>query len=125
VRPVARAWKLAAAAVLISAGGWAVSNTSLVSRDVEPRAGAAIAANVPAAGVPGTAAIESDTIAPAAAVPVAAAQTEVAALSIVGGVSDLTDAQLEELIQDLDAIATVPSADPVPITLSVDDMGGM
>jgi hypothetical protein len=126
-RPVARTWKFAAAALLISAGGWALSNTSVISRENESRAAASVAAvaSTPSAEVAGRVATPDQAAAkPEVPAPMTAAPTEVAALSIVGGVPDLTDDQLEELIQDLDAIESVPSGDPAPVTLSVDDMGG-
>jgi anti-sigma factor RsiW len=126
-RPVAMTWKFAAAALLISAGGWALSNTSLISHENESRGAASVAAvaSTPSAEVAGRVTSEQSGATPEAPEPVTAVPTEIAALSIVGGVPDLTDDQLEALIQDLDAIESLPSGDPAPVTLSVDDMGGL
>lgn len=44
------------------------------------------------------------------------------ALSLVAGVQDLTDDDIETLLADLDGIDSVPSADPDPVTLSLDDL---
>lgn len=44
------------------------------------------------------------------------------ALSLVAGVQDLTDEDIEMLIADLDGIDSVPSADPDPVTLSLDEL---
>lgn len=44
------------------------------------------------------------------------------ALSLVAGVQDLTDEDIETLLATLDGIDSIPSADPDPVTLPLDDL---
>jgi anti-sigma factor RsiW len=93
-------WRLATAVVLVAAGAWTVSDSareSLVGRDQR------VAQVAPAAG-------------PALA-------TSVASLSLVSGVQDLSDAQLVQLLADLDGMETIPSEEPDPLALPLDDTG--
>jgi len=47
---------------------------------------------------------------------------QVAALSLVTGVAELGDAELETLLTELDDFETLPSAEPHTVTLSVEDI---
>lgn len=50
-------------------------------------------------------------------------EVQVASLSLVGSTSDLSDAQLEQLVAELDGIETLPSAEPQSITIIDEDFG--
>jgi hypothetical protein len=44
-------------------------------------------------------------------------------LSLVGGTDDLSDADLEKLVSDIETIDAIPAAEPQSVTATVDDMG--
>ena len=114
--------RIAAAAVFVAAGGWALSTSSYWPASkavvgervvaVAPVAATSAASETPASGV---------TTQPAA--PRAGAGTEVASLSLVGGTDDLSDADLEKLVSDIETIDAIPAAEPQSVTVTVDDMG--
>jgi hypothetical protein len=57
---------------------------------------------------------------------VASSQTSArksAGLSLTGGVQDLSDDQLESLVNGLDNVEALPSGEPEPMTISVDEGG--
>ena len=51
-------------------------------------------------------------------------ETQVASLSFVGGTQDLSEAELETLLAELDGMETIPAAEPQSVTLSVEDIEG-
>ncbi|HMA20516.1 MAG TPA: zf-HC2 domain-containing protein [Gemmatimonadaceae bacterium] len=114
--------RIAAAAVFVAAGGWALSTSHYWpdSRAVvgEPVVAASPPAATAAASEP---AVSVVTTQPAA--PRASAGTEVASLSLVGGTDDLSDADLETLVSDIETIDAMPAAEPQSVTVTVDDMG--
>ena len=50
-------------------------------------------------------------------------ETQVASLSLVGSTQDLSDADLEQLVSDLDGLDALPAAEPQSVTPSVEDIG--
>lgn len=108
VRP---ALAIAAAAAILLTGVLLFSSGEVQvadSRLGQPVAPAAVVAEVP---VP-----EADNADPATAEPRPAPTSEAAALSLVAGVQELTDAELETLIAELDGIDSVPSEEPLPLS---------
>jgi flagellar hook assembly protein FlgD len=51
----------------------------------------------------------------------AAQESQVAALSLVGSTVELSDADLEKLVAELDGMETLPSAEPQSITITDED----
>ncbi len=108
------AWRLAAGigVVLIGAG-----SVVLLRGFIAPAPTQTAAARAPAAATTALATTESTT-SPAAAVqqpkstPVASPQHRTATMSFGGGLSDLSDAQLDALMSELDALDSIPSAEP-------------
>ena len=111
-----RVWQLAAAAVVLVAGGWFATNSARLNVATSP-AQVAESPAIPAVVSP----------APATAASPVATATEappmVASLPLVTGISDLTDDQLEQLLTDLDGMEAVPSAEPAALTLPIEDLG--
>jgi len=122
-RPAAarfKALRIAAVAVLAAAGGlvWSVA-----SRDGgEPVARTAVNTAYPDASVsqPPAAASSSTESAPIAN---ASSETQVASLSLVGSTSDLSDADLELLVAELDEMEPLPAEEPQSFTNNVEDIG--
>ncbi|HEX2723534.1 MAG TPA: zf-HC2 domain-containing protein [Gemmatimonadaceae bacterium] len=48
---------------------------------------------------------------------------DVPSLSLIAGTQDLSDAELESLLSELDAIEAVPSAEPQSVTHSIENIG--
>jgi predicted anti-sigma-YlaC factor YlaD len=84
-------WRLTLVAALVAIGAWATTDSGLARFNGSGRG--------------------SDN-------PVA--QVEARSLSLVGGVQDLTDADIEELLADIDGVEAIPSAEPGPITLALE-----
>lgn len=108
--------RIAAAAVLIAAGGWIVSSTT---------SDTAAPARQTANATPATTAVPENSPNRAASTPPASPtnpstvrETEVASLSLVGSTADLSDADLEQLVADLDGMETLPSEEPQAITIT-------
>ena len=113
-------WKLAAAAVVVVAGVWGVNHQSAVTPAHKTASvPAAVVASVPAT-VPSSAEPIKANPAESATTP---AQKQVASLSLVGNTLDLSDADLEQLVADLDGIETLPAAEPQSVTAALDDSG--
>jgi hypothetical protein len=105
---------MTAAAALIAIGGWVISNASRPEPETTKTASTATAV-VPS--VP-------DVVPSAPQMPAPAArETEVADLSLVGNTADLTDADLEKLVAELDGMETLPAAEPQSITITDEDIG--
>ena len=101
-------WRVAAAAVVVTAGG-----VMLSSRDKEP----APVASVPSVATPAPAVTPSPDASSGAAQQAAPREVELAALSLVGSTADLTDADLEQLVSDLEGIDALPAAEPSSVSL--------
>lgn len=120
-------WKMTAVAALLVTGSLTFA-TARRQAVIAPAKTASVAVSAPAA---------SPTVsvpAPAAAVVVPATEPRVVAstenaakssagLSLTGGVQDLSDDQLESLVNGLDNVEAIPSGEPEPITISVDEDG--
>jgi len=105
---------MTAAAALIAFGGWAISTGS--RPDVAPARSASTAAPVVSTA--------PDIVPSAPQMPAPAVrETEVADLSLVGNTADLTDADLEKLVAELDGMETLPAAEPQSITITDEDIG--
>ena len=120
-----RTWALAAAAVIVAIGGWAISARQVV--DDAPAVATAPATR--------TAPVETALpVAPAPSATVATTQSQktattakeadVASLSLVGSTNDLSDEDLETLVAALDGIDAMPSAEPGSVTTTVEDIDG-
>ena len=114
--------RIAAAAVLVAAGGWALSTSAYW-----PASKAAVGERAVAVAPVAATSAASEPAVPAVTTPQAAtrtgAETEVASLSLVGGTDDLSDADLETLVSDIETIDAMPAAEPPSVTATVDDMG--
>ncbi len=122
-----RIWALAAAAVIMAVGGWAVSmrsvtteTTSVPSVAVTPAPAPQVAAAVNTGKTVAVAAPSKAAEKPA----VKSTEVELASLSLVGSTDDLSDADLESLVSGLDGIDAVPSAEPGSVTTTVEDIDG-
>ena len=120
-----RTWALAAAAVIVAVGGWAVSTRQVV--DDAPAV--AVAPATRTAPVEAAAAVKPT---PSGTVPTTQSQTaattakevDLASLSLVGSTDDLSDEDLESLVAALDGIDAMPSAEPGSVTTTVEDIDG-
>lgn len=126
-------WKLAAAAALIAGGALTFSKTRT---PVSSGGSVAAVAPLPASSTKGEVSPPAVTPAPApqrvaSASPAASAPvkpvvaTSASGLSLTGGLKDLTDAQLEALIIDVENVDGLPNAEPEPIVVSVDGEEGL
>ena len=122
-RPVAarfRTLRVAAVAAIVAVGGllWSVS-----SRDnADPVARTAVNTASPADPAAAPAEIASPRAVPDLAQK-AANETQAASLSLVGSTSDLSDADLELLVAELDAMEPLPAEEPQSFTNTVEDIG--
>jgi anti-sigma factor RsiW len=117
-------WKMAGAAALLVTGSLTFA-TARRQATVSPVAATSVAAPVAPAPVATAAPTEGVTPAASNAV-VASSQTSArksAGLSLTGGVQDLSDDQLESLVNGLDNVEALPSGEPEPMTISVDEGG--
>lgn len=111
-------WKLAAAVAIATAAviGLTRGSGTPVSQSVAVTSAPAVVAGAPAvvkAPEPEAPAVENTT-------PV---DKQVASLSLVGNLKDLSDSEIEELLTDLDGIETLPSAEPTSVTSTLDESG--
>ena len=53
-----------------------------------------------------------------------AAETQVASLSFVGGTQDLSEAELETLLAELDTMEGMPAAEPQPVITTIENIDG-
>ena len=110
--------RIAIAAAFIAVGGWALSggmqNNPTVVRQ------SASTAVTPGVSGPGGAPNSKST---ESVISPAAAETQVADLSLVGSTADLSDSDLEQLVAELDGIETLPSEEPQTITITDAEIG--
>jgi Putative zinc-finger len=125
-------WKTAAAAALLVVGSLTFANVRHQSLSVSTGkpAASAVAVAATTAPVPQTvASLPSQEVAtPRVAVaepPKVVGTASRTGLSLTGGVQDLTDDQLQALVNDLDKVQGLPSAEPEVITIGVDDNEGL
>ncbi len=133
-RPATRlVWKWAAAAALLVTGSLTFASARRQSDLTAPASSSgvstvppvavAVAAASPAVATSGSAAVAQSpsVVSPRAAAPA----RHVAALSLTGGVQDLTDDQIKALLDQLDSVEGIPSAEPEAVSIGVDDGEGM
>lgn len=108
-------WRLAAAVALVAIAGLATSDSARRSFG----GGQTVVSQI--AEAPSTASTGSTPMAQSG---VKAAPAQVASLSLVSSVQDLSDSELEQLLADLDDIETIPSAEPTPVALPLDETEG-
>ncbi|MEP6506911.1 MAG: zf-HC2 domain-containing protein [Gemmatimonadales bacterium] len=122
-------WKVAAASALIVGGMLAFSKTrasvssGAAVATVAPAPSAAVDLAPPAVTPPPKQVASASPVAGAAVQRVVAASTS--GLSLTGGLQDLTDAQLEALLNYVDNVEGLPNAEPEPISVSVDGNEGL
>lgn len=120
-----RTWALAAAAVIVAIGGWAIS-TRQMTNDA-PAVAVATPAPTATVAVPAPATTDiPPTVASARAEKIQSGtkEVDVATLSLLGSTEDLTDDDLETLVIALDGIDGMPSAEPASETPTVEDIDG-
>jgi len=109
-------WRLAASIAVLAVGG---ASFAVVRARQQPVAAAVPAAVSQAVPAPVSEQVASDTQRPAVhATPTSAAAAN-AELSAAGGVGDLSDSDLRALLDDLQSIDAMPSAEPEPVTVRV------
>ena len=122
VRSSFRNIALIAASAVVAFTGWSLTRSSDLNRSVlSPLA----VASAPAA-VAASPSVSGEVTAPAvsnSASETGKGETQVASLSLVGSTQDLSDADLEQLVSDLDGLDALPSAEPQSVTPSVEDIG--
>jgi len=104
-------WRIAASVLLFAVGG-----ASIVM--LRGHRDGALRAPVVAATATPPVAVGSETP-PAESVASAAATSEGAELSAAGGVSDLSDSELQSLVDDLPTLDALPPTDPEPVNVRV------
>lgn len=112
--------RIAVAAVLVAIGGWALSNRGIDKSEIVRQAATNAISVSPETTAPVAGQPSVNAVASASAVK---EETRVATLSLVGTTADLTDADLEKLVAELDGMESLPSAEPQPITITDDDLG--
>ena len=112
--------RIAMAAAFVAIGGWLLSNRNVsestaVRQSATSESGVTAQVNnaTPSTTAPAAASAEPTTSAPK--------ETQVASLSLVGSTAELTDADLEKLVAELDGIESLPSAEPQSITIAHED----
>ncbi|MEO8195013.1 MAG: zf-HC2 domain-containing protein [Gemmatimonadales bacterium] len=123
------AWRFAAAAVVVAVGAWAITGPGMrAPADVALRTASAPATVVdeatPVSGARAAVQPAPASSAKATDPAITGPSRDPASLSLDPGVQDLSDAELEQLLSELDGIDSIPSADPQSVTLSVDDIEG-
>ena len=125
---ISRMWKFAAAIVVVAAGGWlALEQRGAATSDV-PQVATAPQAAPESSPIrepsPAIVAAPSPEIAPSRNASGPNREVQVASLSLVGSTADISDADLEQLVAQLDAIDSMPADEPSPVTITVEDIDG-
>ena len=108
---------LIAASAVVAFAGWSLTRSSDYARsELSPSS----VATAPAAASP-SASVEATS--PTVSNSAVKGETQVASLSLVGSTQDLSDADLEQLMSDLDGLDVLPAAEPQSVTPSVEDIG--
>jgi predicted anti-sigma-YlaC factor YlaD len=112
--------RIAVAAAFVAVSGWLLSGRIGNERvPVKQTATTAPAVTADVGESPSSPApVTTASDAPAAS---AAQESQVAALSLVGSTVELSDADLEKLVAELDGMETLPSAEPQSITITDED----
>lgn len=121
VRSSFRNIAILAASAVVAFTGWSLTRSSDYNRSVlSPSA----VASAPAAAVasPSAIAVTPPSLTQSAS-QAGNGETQVASLSLVGNTQDLSDADLEQLVSDLDGLDALPAAEPQSVTPAVEDIG--
>lgn len=125
---ISRMWKFAAAIVFVAAGGWlALEQRGAATSDVPQVATAPQAAPESSPirePLPSVVAAPSPETTPPRNASDPNREVQVASLSLVGSTADISDADLEHLVAQLDAIDAMPAHEPSPVTITVEDIDG-
>jgi len=109
-------WRVAASIAVLAVGGASVAVVRARQQPVAAAVPAAVSHSVPA---PVSEQVATDIQRPAVhATPTSAAPAN-AELSAAGGVGDLSDSDLRALLDDLQSIDAMPSAEPEPVTVRI------
>jgi anti-sigma factor RsiW len=111
-------WKLAAAVTIATAAVFGLTRSS----DTPAPQTVAVTA-VPSTVAIAPAVVEAPDVAAPDAENTTPVEKQVASLSLVGNLNELSDSEIEELLTDLDGIETLPSAEPTSVTSTLDDSG--
>lgn len=121
-----RTWKVAAAIVLVVTGGWIAleqrANSTSGGPQVATSPEVAPASSPVRESPPSTVAAPSPETAPVSTGAGSNREVQVASLSLVGSTADISDADLEQLVAQLDAIDSMPAGEPPPVTITVEDI---
>ncbi len=134
-------WRVAAAAVIVVVGGYSIlarnpgaagsrkAVTVPVAAAVAPAIGAASTAEGIAAAVDGSdarrGAASADLAASGTTIPArGGALAQTSELTLVGGVSELSDANIERLMKELDELEGIPSSEPESATHALENLEG-
>jgi hypothetical protein len=115
--------RIAMVAAVVAVGGWLLSS----GIDDEPGAVTQTAAtpssvtSVTSESNSASSSTGSSPAAPARAATSAPRETQVASLSLVGSTAELTDADLEKLVAELDGMESLPSAEPQSLPITDED----
>jgi anti-sigma factor RsiW len=113
---------LIAASAVVAFTGWSIARPGDDARAVVSPAAVASAPVAPAPS-PATSVATTSPGVSTPATEIVQGETQVASLSLVGSIQDLSDADLEQLVSDLEGLDALPSAEPQSVTLSVEDIG--
>ncbi|HUQ48742.1 MAG TPA: zf-HC2 domain-containing protein [Gemmatimonadaceae bacterium] len=116
-------WKVAAVAALLVTGSLTFANARRQAV-VSPETSASIATPATSGRAPASAqsqAVSVTGVTNQVVASVNAVGKSNAGLSLTGGVQDLSDDQLESLVNGLDNVEAIPSGEPEPMTISVDE----
>ena len=122
-RPSSALWKMIAVVALLATGSLTFATARRQAVTPAPTSSVAAPVTSPPSQSP---ALSHIAVAPAPAKVVALVENagkSTSGLSLTGGVQDLSDAQLESLVKGLDNVDALPSSEPEPMTISVDEDG--
>lgn len=120
-RPSSMLWKLTAVAALLVTGSLTFATAGRQTAKAPAASEAAPVASA-RASVTSTVAVIPGTGDRVVAISSTAAKSTTG-LSLTGGVQDLSDDQLESLVNGLDNVEALPSGEPEPMSISVDEGG--
>ena len=122
--PISRLWKFAAAIVLAATGGWLALEQRGAATSEVPQVATAPQAEPKSFPIgepsPSTVAAGSPERTSSRNAPEPKREVHVASLSLVGSTADISDADLEQLVAQLDAIDSMPDDEPSPVTITVE-----
>ena len=117
--------KMVAVAALLVTGSLTFATVRSQRSETAPASSSVAAAPVPASA----ASTQESVVAIAQPAPASVVESshtagkQAVGLSLTGGVQDLSDEQLQSLVDGLDDVEALPSSEPEPLTISVDEDG--